>query len=205
MPVELIFTERRSELGRVRSQNLDRLTREIEEAAAEAVATSHYEEVDPARLARASAIVLSGSSAPWEVREPRELARLRDAVFESRKPVLGICAGMQLQATFAGGRLSRAARREHGFLPIEVVDGGDLLVGIPNEAVVFQDHTDEVVDLPNGFRVLARSSACGVQAIAAPAQGWFGTQFHPEEWTAEHPAGARVLRNFFALIRGHGV
>ena len=115
--------------------------------------------------------------------------------------MLGICAGMQLQAVFAGGRLARAERPERGFLPIEIVDGSDLLEGMSDEPTVFHDHTDEIADLPAGFRVLARSSACRVQAIAAPARSWWGTQFHPEEWTQEHPAGAHVLRNFFALVR----
>jgi GMP synthase (glutamine-hydrolysing) len=200
--IELVYTERRSDLDDARARNLARLVRELEAAADGAtVATAHYEEVDAARLARASVIVLSGSSAPWAIRDPDELERLGEAVLASGRPVLGICAGMQLQALFAGGRLARAARPERGFLPIEVVDGEDLLAGLPDETVVFHDHTDEIVELPDGFRVLARSSACGVQAIAAPARRWWGTQFHPEEWTEAHPAGARVLRNFFALVR----
>jgi GMP synthase-like glutamine amidotransferase len=199
--VELVFTERRSQLDDPRARNLDRLVRELEAVTAGAVATSHYEEVDATRLARASAIVLSGSSAPWAARDLAELERLGEAVLASGKPVLGICAGMQLQALFAGGRLARAGRPERGFLPVEIVDGRDLLAGLPPEAIVFHDHTDEIVDLPGDFRLLARSSACQVQAIAAPARSWWGTQFHPEEWTEEHPAGARVLRNFFALIR----
>jgi GMP synthase (glutamine-hydrolysing) A subunit len=199
--VELVFTERRSDLDDARMRNLDRLARELEAAAGEGVASSHYEEVDANRLARADAIVLSGSSAPWVARDAAELERLGEAVLASGKPVLGICAGMQLQALFAGGRLARAERPERGFLPIEIVDDRDLLAGLPREADVFQDHTDEIAELPDGFRVLARSSACQVQAIAAPARAWWGTQFHPEEWTEEHPAGAHVLRNFFALIR----
>ena len=201
MVVELVFTERQSELTDERARNLERLARELEAAANDAVATSHYEQVDPARLAGASAIVLSGSSTPWADRDPAELDRLRDAVLASEKPVLGICAGMQLQAVFAGGRLARAERPERGFLPIEIVDGSDLLEGMSDEPTVFHDHTDEIAELPADFRVLARSSACSVQALAAPARSWWGTQFHPEEWTSEHPAGAHVLQNFFSLIR----
>jgi GMP synthase (glutamine-hydrolysing) A subunit len=200
--IELVYTERRSDLDDARARNFERLVRELEAAADGAtVATAHYEEVDAARLARASVIVLSGSSAPWAIRDPDELERLGEAVLASGRPVLGICAGMQLQAQFAGGQLARAARPEHGFLPIEVLDHSDLLAGLPDDAVVFHDHTDEVTDLPDDFRVLARTSACGVQAIAAPARRWWGTQFHPEEWTEEHPAGARILRNFFDLVR----
>jgi GMP synthase (glutamine-hydrolysing) len=160
---------------------------------------SHYEEVDAERLANADAVVLSGSSAPWSAHDARDLDRLGDAVRGTRAPVLGICAGMQLLARFAGGELAIGQSAEHGFLPIEVHDGGGLLRGLPERPVVFHDHTDEIHLLPEGFRVLASSAACAVQAIAYPHRRWFGTQFHPEESTAEHPDGLQVLRNFAAL------
>jgi GMP synthase (glutamine-hydrolysing) len=160
---------------------------------------SHYEEVDAERLAKADAIILSGSSAPWSAHDPRELDRLGDAVRGMRAPVLGICAGMQLLARFAGGELARGQSPEHGFLPIAVHEDNGLLRGLPERAVVFHDHTDEVRVLPEGFRVLASSAACAVQAMADPRRRWFGTQFHPEESTAEHPDGLQVLRNFVAL------
>ena len=68
--------------------------------------------------------------------------------------------------------------------------------------VVFHDHTDEIVVLPDGFHVLASTDACAVQAFADPGRRWWGTQFHPEETTAEHPHSARVVENFLALARG---
>jgi GMP synthase (glutamine-hydrolysing) len=146
--------------------------------------------------------VLSGSSAPWSAHDPAELARLGDVVRTAGRPVLGICAGMQLQAVFAGGTVAAGRSPEHGFLPIAIEDGSDLLRGLPAEILVFQDHGDEVTALPEGFRVLASSPQCPVQAIADPARRWWGTQFHPEEFRPEHPAGEQVLRNFFALVRG---
>jgi GMP synthase (glutamine-hydrolysing) len=197
--VELVFTERRTDLTRERARNLERLRKRLVEAAGMPVAVAHYEEVDPPRIARASALVLSGSSAAWSSRDPVELARLEDAVLAAGRPVLGICAGMQLQAVFAGGSIGPCQRAEHGFLSIQVEDGSDLLQGLPTDAVVFQDHDDEIKVLPEGFRVLASSPVCAVQAIAAPRLGWWGTQFHPEESSAEHPDGARVLERFFEL------
>jgi GMP synthase (glutamine-hydrolysing) len=160
---------------------------------------SHYEDLDGERLAKADAVVLSGSSAPWSAHDARELDRLGDAVRGTHAPVLGICAGMQLLARFAGGELAIGESAEHGFLPIEVHDGDGLLRGLPERPVVFHDHTDEIESLPDSFRVLASSAACAVQAIADPHRRWFGTQFHPEESTAEYPDGLQVLRNFVAL------
>jgi GMP synthase (glutamine-hydrolysing) len=197
--VELVFTERRSDLTEERARNLARLTQRLGEASGRPVAVSHYEEVDTRRLARASAVVLSGSSAPWSVRDPTELKRLGEALQAADRPVLGICAGMQLQAVFAGGLIGPSRKAERGFFPIEIFDGSDLMRGLPARAVVFQDHSDEITMLPNGFRVLAGSAECAVQAIADPRRRWWGTQFHPEESSSEHPDGERVLRTFFEL------
>ena len=131
------------------------------------------------------------------MRDPAELDRLGEAVVAARRPVLGICAGMQLQARFAGGTIGPHGSSEHGFLPIRIHDGADLLRGLQSEVVVFQDHDHEITVLPPGFRALASSPACAIQAIADPARRWWGTQFHPEEFRPEHPAGEQVLRSFF--------
>ncbi len=199
MTVELVFTERRTDLTEARARNFERLRERLEEAAGEPVGVAHYEEVDAERLARASVVVLSGSSAPWSTRDPAELDRLGEAVRASGRPALGICAGMQLQALFAGGAIGPSRTPEHGFFPIEIHDRSDLLRGLPADPVVFQDHTDEITVLPEGFRVLASSDRCAIQAIADPARRWWGTQFHPEESSAQHAAGARVLETFFEL------
>jgi GMP synthase (glutamine-hydrolysing) len=198
--VELVFTERRADLTPDRVRNLERLVALLEEASGRTVATSHYEDVDSARLERADAVVLSGSTAAWASRDVGELAGLGEAVIASGRPTLGICAGMQLLARFAGGAIELGGSVEHGFLPIRVLDRSGLLRALPEDAVVFHDHTDEIVVLPEGFRVLASSEVCAVQAFADPARRWWGTQFHPEESTAEHPDGAGVVEAFFELV-----
>jgi GMP synthase-like glutamine amidotransferase len=197
--IELVFTERRADLTDERARNFERLREELARASGEAVEASHYEVVDGDRLGRASSIVLSGSTAAWAARDQAELDALGAAVLAAGRPVLGICAGMQLQVLFAGGEIREGRSPEHGFLPVDVQDTSDLLRGLPAQAVVFHDHTFEVTTLPDGFSALASTPVCSVQAIAAPARRWWGTQFHPEEWTAEHPAGRQIIRNFFAL------
>jgi GMP synthase (glutamine-hydrolysing) len=197
--IALVLTERRSELSEARAANYERLRARLAAASGDDVEATHYEDVGD-ELARADAVVLSGSSAPWSAHDPAELDRLGDAVRAAGRPVLGICGGMQLLARFAGGELARGGA-ESGFLPIAVHDAGDLLRGLPPEVVVFQDHGDEVTAVPDGFRVLASSPACAVQALAAPQRRWWGVQFHPEESTPEHPAGAQVLASFLELAR----
>jgi GMP synthase (glutamine-hydrolysing) len=199
--VELVLTERRADLTELRSRNYERLRERLATASGLLVESAHYEEADPVRLARAHAIVLSGSSAPWAAHEPADLERLGEVVRAAGRPVLGICAGLQLQVLFAGGAVAPAVVPERGFLPVVVHEHSDLLRGLPGEIVVFHDHTDEVTRLPEGVRVLASSTVCAVQAIADPQRRWWGTQFHPEEFDAAHPAGERILRTFFELAQ----
>lgn len=199
MAVELVFTERRADLTEPRAKNYARLRERLSAASGQAVEVAHYEHVDPQRLARASSIVLSGSSAPWSVRDPAELDKLGEAVCAAGRPLLGICAGMQLQARFAGGKIGPSRSPERGFLPIQIDDRSDVLRDLPDEVLVFQDHDHEIATLPFGFRVLAASAECAVQAIADSERRWWGTQFHPEEFRPEHPAGEHVLRTFFEL------
>jgi len=201
MTVELIFTERRADMTPFRAANFERLRGQLAEASGHHVNVSHYEDVARERLTQAAAVVLSGSTTAWALRDQRELDHLGEAVLAADCPVLGICAGMQLLATFAGGTIGPYGSSEHGFLPIQVHDGEGLLRGLPSEAVVFQDHDHELTALPDGFRVLASSPECAVQAIANPERRWWGTQFHPEEFQPEHPAGEQVLRTFFELAR----
>ncbi len=106
---------------------------------------------------------------------------------------------MQLLTRFAGGGIEFGGSVEHGFLPIRVHERDGLLRDLPENAVVFHDHTDEIVDLPEGFEVLASSDACAIQALAYPSRRWWGTQFHPEQASAQHPHGVQVLRNFLEL------
>ena len=199
--VTLVVTEHASRLSRERQRRYEGVRKQLERAAGRPVRAVHYARVRS--LADSSAVVLSGSAAPWALHDRRELDRLGDVVLASESPVLGICAGLQLLATFAGGSVApmtaSGRRPERGYLPVDVLDDSGLLAGLPRRAILFQDHEDEVERLPPGFRVLARTPSCEVQAIADVERGWWGTQFHPERFDEEHPGGERVLRNFFAL------
>jgi len=199
--VALVVTEHSSFLDVRRKRRYEEIRASLEEIAGRPVRSIHYPDVD--RLGPGP-VVLSGSGAPWAAHDPAELERLGDAVRAADVPVLGICAGLQLLAGFAGGSVEPMAvdgrPPERGYHPLDVLDDGDLLAGLPARATVFQDHTDEISELPADFRVLARTAGCEIQAIAAPERRWWGTQFHPERFDDEHPDGRRVIANFFKLV-----
>ncbi len=200
MDVLFVITEHDRYLTPDRKRRYGRLAEILEGLAGSPPTLVHY--LDRADFRDSNAIVLSGSDAPWAEHEDDDLQRLRDFAAACGRPVLGICAGMQLLAQSAGGSVSHAEESERGFLPIEIIDGDEgLFKGLPERVTVYQSHTDEITTLPGAFRVLATSAHSRIQAIAADSLGFWGTQFHPERATDEHPAGRVVLENFFLLAR----
>jgi GMP synthase-like glutamine amidotransferase len=177
-----------------------RLRRRLELASGLPVEVVPY--LEARDLGQAHAIVISGSAAPWAAHDPAALDRLGEVVSASGRPVLGICAGMQLIGRFAGARIDHATEPEIGELEIEVVERDGLFRDTSERPRVFQYHTDELTELPDGFRVLASSDRCRLQAIASEERGWWGTQFHPESYRSARPDGARILRTFFELASG---
>jgi GMP synthase (glutamine-hydrolysing) len=195
--VAFVISERREGLTSERLERYGQIERTLGHVVRADIGTYHYSELD---TVAADATVLSGSSDPWALHDPAALERLRERLRDHEGPVLGICAGMQLLATAAGAEIGHAAKATGpSFEEIEVLDDADLLAGLDGGITVWQHHGDEVQALPPALRVLARSESCAVEALASSERPWWGTQFHPEAWDAEHPAGLRVLRNFFQL------
>jgi GMP synthase (glutamine-hydrolysing) len=196
-PVVQIDSEHPSAFGVGSARWSGRLRRRLETACGGPVEVVHY--LDARDLGAARAIVISGSSAPWAAHDAAALDRLGEVVSASGRPVLGICAGMQLLGRFAGGRIDHAAEPEIGELEVEVEERDGLFRDVGDRPRVWQYHTDELLDVPDGFRLLATTARCRVQAIASDERGWWGTQFHPESYRSANPDGARILRTFFEL------
>jgi GMP synthase (glutamine-hydrolysing) len=195
--VAFVLSERAEGLSPERLARYRDVERRLADVARAEVSTIHYGELGSVK---ADATVLSGSYDAWAAHDPEALARFRQDIGDHEGPVLGICAGMQVLATAAGAEVTTAAAATGPvFAPVEVLDDSDLLAGLNGEVSVWHHHGDEVQAPPDGFRVLARSRTCGIEALAAGARPWWGTQFHPEAWDGEHPAGRTILENFFRL------
>ena len=72
---------------------------------------------------------------------------------------MGICAGHQFMAGHYGGRAAEAPAPEFGAATINLVDGGGpLFAETPDTQTVWESHNDEVVELPEGFRITVAAS-----------------------------------------------
>jgi GMP synthase (glutamine-hydrolysing) len=199
MRVGLIITEHLAHLTPAAEARYAHLEATMVETMGCDVVRRHYTEPLP----EADALLLSGSDAPWAVHDPADLDRLGAAVVASRLPVLGICAGLQLLARFAGGTIEHMPdpSGERGFDEVTVIRPTAILAGLDDRITVMQRHTDEVTRLPDEFELLATSGRCRVQALRSRDRPWWGTQFHPEEHDAGRPDGRRILHNFGELAR----
>ena len=113
-------------------------------------------------------------------------------------PILGICAGHQFMAGFYGGQSQEAPHPEFGAATIELIDGGgELFIGTPDEQGVWESHNDEVIIVPNGFKLLDVSENCAVQAMENVSKDRFGLQFHPEVNDSEY--GGKIFENFVSV------
>lgn len=137
------------------------------------------------------AVVLTGTEVPVTTgRFDALLPLVRDCPL----PMLGICGGLHLIARACGAGLAErgAVVGKH---EVEVLAAEPLFRDLPRVVQLFQRHRYEVEALPAGFRVLARSSSCELEAIAHRERPLFGVQAHVEL----RPHGARVLENFLQL------
>jgi GMP synthase (glutamine-hydrolysing) len=101
-------------------------------------------------------------------------------------------------AGFYGGKSQEAPNPEFGAATIELIDGGgELFIGTPDEQGVWESHNDEVIIVPNGFKITAVSENCAVQAMENVSKDRFGLQFHPEVNDSEY--GGKIFENFVSV------
>lgn len=108
-------------------------------------------------------------------------------------PFAGICFGHQLLARALGGRVEHAPSGWGvGAQRYEIVDGRPWMDPAADQVVLIASHEDQVVRLPEGARLLARSDHCP-NAMFAVGRRAIGVQAHPE-FTAELSAALIDLR-----------
>jgi GMP synthase-like glutamine amidotransferase len=155
----------------------------------------------PASPAEADAWLVTGSrhgvydGLPWI--EPLK-AFLRASV-AAHVPVVGICFGHQLLAEALGGRAAKSDRGWGlGVQDYEVVARPGWMQGLPDRFSVGALHQDQVIELPPGATVLARSPHCAYAALA------YGDPEAPDAITLQpHPEfGPAFLDELIALRAG---
>lgn len=147
------------------------------------------------------AVVMGGG--PQSVRSldslTPELKSVSDLMTKIKVPLLCICVSHQLLATTFGGVTRLARKPEYGPIEVSVVDEDTILEGLKPSFSAWLSHNDEIVTPPPGFKVLANSENCAIQAMRHEKRDLYGVQFHPEVYHT--PKGADVFRNFLRVVK----
>jgi len=150
-------------------------------------------------------IILSGG--PESVTEGNT-PRAPQSVFELGVPVLGICYGMQTMTEQLGGKVETSNHREFGYAQIRARGHSKLLNGIEDHLSaegfglldVWMSHGDRVVNLPEGFKLIASSEGAPIAGMANEDKGFYALQFHPE--VTHTKQGGPILSRFVLEICG---
>lgn len=139
------------------------------------------------------AIILSGGpSSVYEENAPK----CDKGVFEMGLPVLGICYGAQLMANTLGGFVAGSGSPEYGSTKVEV-DKSSIIFSSSNIGTVidtWMSHVDYIKDVPQGFRVTAKTSSCPVAAMEDAGKMLYAVQFHPEVTNTVN--GMDIIKSF---------
>src|SRR5947208_9155244 len=145
-------------------------------------------------------IILSGgpSSVMWD-----DSPRAPQHFFHRGLPILGICYGQQAMAHQLGGRVAPSDNREFGRAFIEIIDGSALFDGlwdVGQTHQVWMSHGDRVEQLPDGFKIVARSEGAPYAIASDEDRHFYSTMFHPE--VVHTPDGGKLLANFVRHVCG---
>ena len=194
-----------------------RITYRLEDLSGQHCMLVRYNKLTPELLKKidARAIFVSGNGTDPSRYDQASLTPLREAVSSGDYPIFGFCGGFQFLAQtlgselvpidtstvadqnrhllkpFADGRLG-----EMGYHPVELTAEHELVNGLGEQPVFRHAHYLEVPKPPRGFTVLASSPITNVQMAVDDDRRAMGTQFHPEYYTDEFPAGKQMIQNF---------
>jgi anthranilate synthase len=125
------------------------------------------------------------------------------AAITAKKPIFGVCLGMQALGEYFGGNLGQLATPAHGRpSKIETRGQSKLFADLPTEITVGRYHSLYVdpASMPDAFRVTAVTADGIPMAFEHKTLPIAAVQFHPESiMSLEGGAGLIILRNALAL------
>ncbi len=118
------------------------------------------------------------------------------AAVKVRKPVLGVCLGLQAIGEYFGGTVGHAPQIVHGKTSLISHAGTGVFEGLPSPFMATRYHSLCVSrpSLPPSLRISATSDDGVIQGLEHVDLPVYGVQFHPESILSEH--GAALARNF---------
>jgi anthranilate synthase component 2 len=112
-----------------------------------------------------------------------------------KKPILGVCLGMQALALHLGDELYNLERVQHGqAMQCKKISPSILLDKIEDELTVGLYHSWAISGKSKRYRITSVSKENVIMSIENVKLKCFGVQFHPESILT--PRGKQILKNF---------
>ncbi|MDE6423162.1 MAG: imidazole glycerol phosphate synthase subunit HisH [Muribaculaceae bacterium] len=184
--------------------NIRSLGNALDRLGAEWVLTS-----DPEIIRNASHVILPGVGNASEAMENLRALQLPEVIWKLRRPVLGICVGMQVMCRHSEegdvecmGIFDAKVRRFQELPDIKVPHMGwskianlesKLFKDIPKDSYVYFVHSYYAPLCPD---TIATARHPGMFSAALKYENFYGCQFHPEK---SGDIGEKILANFLSL------
>jgi len=140
------------------------------------------------------AIILSGG--PASVNAP-EAIKCDKKIFDIGIPILSICYGHQLVASMLGGKVENGIVPEYGHTSIEFSEKKGIFKDVKTFENVWMSHFDQITEVPEGFKIIAKSKDCPIVGMVNYERNIYSIQFHPE--VTHTKCGDSILENFVEL------
>jgi GMP synthase (glutamine-hydrolysing) len=180
------------------SQFTQLITRRVRESNVYSEIHPHTITIEEIKKINPIGIILSGG--PMSVYD--EGAPQADkSIFDFKRPILGICYGMQLICLNSNGKVEPAKNREYGKATLQISDRDNkLFKNVKETSTVWMSHGDYLTKVPEQFKITATSDSSPICSISNENKKIYGVQFHPE--VMHSIEGKKIIDNFLFEICG---
>ncbi len=153
------------------------------------------DEISIAEVGAYDLIILSpGPGIPEEAGILKEVIK----VYAGKKPIFGVCLGLQAITEVFGGRIENMDEVFHGVATTMFQTGKEAVVykGIPKqfEAGRYHSWISKIEDFPSELEITAIDDDGGIMSLQHKAYNISAVQFHPESILT--PLGKQIVQNF---------
>lgn len=121
------------------------------------------------------------------------------AEYYNKKPILGICLGMQCINEYFGGKTIKAPFPVHGKQSeVIVLNSGIIMNSLTQPILVGRYHSLIISDINPNLQITATTLDKLPMVIEHKSLPIYGIQFHPESFLTED--GQTMIRNFLNLL-----
>lgn len=153
--------------------------------------TVSWDKIKPEKAADHPGIIISGAPILLTETDPTPYLFGFNFLLDYPNPVLGICFGHQILGMLHGAQISNG-KENRGWQEIDIELSSTLFNYVRKPFEMMEDHQEEIT-IPDGFKLLASSKNCKVEAMQHKIKPLFGVQFHPE---VSERKGLQLLKNF---------